>query len=282
MRLRWTAAPVATDVPARVPPGAGLTRRRLLATGGAAGAAAVVGLQPWTPAQAAAASDVPGYLLRSSYLNLSDPLFNVNGLVLKLDAVYDLPPTTNGPDLRGSEDAFSLSFSSPHTLAQGIYTFSNSELGVFDFFVAPVDRVAGGYEVLVNRSVNAPKHAPKPKQTSAGPVPQSAGSQPTATPAGAHKVHGAHVRRISARRLSRAVVAEVVLEPHVTVNKASVWLTRGDRIVSATSLRHIHGHRFAIRLPMSHRPRGGRYGLMIATTDRHGHVAYKRVLITLQ
>jgi hypothetical protein len=285
MRSTATRVAPASDAPAR-----GVTRRRLLATGGVAGAAAIVGFRPWAPDQAAAASDVPNYLLRSSYLSLSSPSFSAAGLPLKLEGVSDLPPAVRGGSLAGSEDAFALAFSSPQDVAQGLYTFSHADLGEFDFFIAPVEQKSGTYEVVVNRSVNAPRHAPKqrpPRDTGSSstadqPANGTAGSGDSSAPGTQSAAkRGPHVRRISARRLAHAVVAEVVLEPDVKVKRASVWLLRGERVVSAATVRQLHGSRFAIRLPMSHRPRGGRYNLIVATTDRHGRDEFKRAKVTL-
>jgi hypothetical protein len=251
----------------------------------------MLGLRVAAPDRASAASDVPDYLLRSSYLSLSTPSFTAAGLPLKLEGVGDLPRDGGRESLVGSEDAFALSFSSPQQVEQGLYTFSHRDLGEFDFFIAPVERGSSTYEVVVNRTVNAPKHYPKPARTTGSgdtTAPADGGSAPADPTAPkmqrpAPRTHGgAHVRRLSARRLAHAVVAEVVLLPNVNVKKASVWLLRGDRIVSATTVHHLHGSRFALRLPMRHRPRGGRYSLIVATTDRHGRDEFKRASITLQ
>ncbi len=138
----------------------GVTRRRLLAGGGVAGAAIVLGINP--RGAFASTPAVPDYLGRSSYMSLSTPKFGSSSLgntnTLTLEAVTDLDPA-----LAGSEDAFSLLFSSDSPLDGGIRTFSHPDLGVFDFFIAPIEG-NGKYEVVVNRSVAAPKHVPRQKQ----------------------------------------------------------------------------------------------------------------------
>jgi hypothetical protein len=268
----------------------GVTRRRLLATGGIAGAAAVVGLRPWAPdaAQAAAApaSDVPAYLRRSTYLGLSTPDFTASraGAVvgLRLLNVQDL---AGDPKLAGSDDAFALEFSASNQAEQGIHTLAHPDLGTFDLFVAPVEN-RGGYEGVVNRSVGVPKRVPEAARPSPQPGTSAAanGAQPPTGPSAhphTHKKHVAHVARVSARRLAGAVICEIALSADSHVKSATIWLYRGDRVVAATTVGHVHGRRIAARLRFRHRPRGGRYALAIATTDRHDAMEYKRRSITL-
>ena len=260
----------------------GITRRRLLATGGIAGAAAVAGVRPWAPgqAQAATTSDTPAYLLRSSYLSLSTKSFgtSLRGQTsdLTLQSVADLPPAASDKSLAGSEDAFALSFSASSPLTPEIHTFSHPDLGVFDLFIAPVER-QGAYEVVVNRSVNAPKHYPPAPRSTDGPV--APPKQEPKPPAGAKKPL---VRRLGARRVGRAVVAEITFNGSASLKSATAWLTRNGIVVAAATVNHVHGHRATVRLQPRKRPRGGRYSLTVATKDRHGHVEYKAARITLQ
>jgi hypothetical protein len=261
-----------------------VTRRRLLATGGAAGAAAILGARSWSPATAAAASpatDTPAYLIRSSYLNLSTPDFatSLNGYpnTLKLEAVSDLGATVGDTSLAASEDAFALEFTAGGPLTSGIQSFSHPDLGVFELFIAPVES-HGGYEVVVNRSVGAPKHVPQGPRKNPGPAaPPKHEPKPVQAPG-----PKPHVRRISARRLARGVVAEIAFNGSVDLKSTTVWLTRGGLVVASASVRHVRGHRVAARLLMKHRPRGGRYDVTVETRDRHGHVEYKLERIVLQ
>jgi hypothetical protein len=259
--------------------------------------AAVIGGRAWSPAsaEAATASDVPAYLLRSSYLDLSTPAFTASMLgnvtELTLDGVWDLEGSAEGKSVAGSEDAFSLAFSSKGQLDPGIHTFSHPDVGIFDFFIAASGN-AGEYEVVVNRSVAAPKHAPKPPRKPAtgdqGAAPAPGQSAGPAAPAphdktgDKHAQRKPHVRRISARRTPRGLVCDLALNSHADVKRATVWLSRGGLVVAVATERNLHGDRLAIKVPMAHRIRGGRYALEVATKDRHGHIDYSRAKIALQ
>lgn len=263
-----------------------MTRRRLLASGGVAGAAAIVGMRPWAPesAQAQASADdysVSAYLLRSSFVALDDHDFRLSGpdgttTTLKLEALSDI----QGKDLAGSDDAFSLLFSTQSPVPQGTYQFSHVVLGECELFTAPVGS-AGYYEVLVNRSVGAPKRPPRPAPTTATPGP-AAGPDPDdpLPPSEAKRAKrikaSLHVKRIAARRLARGVVAELALSPDADVKRVTVWLMRGDRSVTGDSVRHRHGRHVAVKLATKHRLRGGRYTLWVATVDRQGREQFAR------
>ena len=277
MFFRSSAASAASRAQRRAPE-RGVTRRRLLATGGVAGAAAVTGFRPWTAeaAPAAPASDTPAYLLRSSYASLSTQTFRSSYLGrtadLTLTSVRDLP------GLKSSEDAFALEFSPAANapLEPGIHTFAHPDLGVFGMFIASVER-GGGYEVVVNRSVGAPKHAPKPPRANPGPV-----APPKDPPKPAPHARKPRVRRIGARRTARGVVAEVDFNGSVHLKLVTVWLLRSGRVVAASTARNVHGKRKALKLPTHRRPRGGRYELIVGTRDRSGREEYKRRKLVLQ
>jgi hypothetical protein len=249
----------------------------LLAGGGAAGAAMLIGIRPWSATPASAAGGVPDYLGRSSYLTLSTPSFgsSLNGSTsdLTLEAVTDLDAR-----LAGSEDAFSLLFAAGKPVEAGTRSFSHPDLGVFEFFIAPVEG-NGKYEVVVNRSVAAPKHVPKPQPSTAS---RPAASPPAQEKKPGHHTKRPHVRRVSARRLAHRVVCEIALNADTTLKSATVWLSRGGLVVATTTVRHVHGSRVAVNLPLEHRARGGRYEVTVATKDRHGHTEYKRANIVLQ
>jgi hypothetical protein len=253
------------------PPIRGVTRRRLLATGGAAGAAAMVGLRWSADAVAASADGVPDYLIRVTYAVLSSPDFTASSggatAELKLTAVTDLQP-----DLAGSEDAFALRFTSSRPLESGTHTFSHKDLGVFDFLIGPVEN-HGEYEVVVNRSVNAPQHPPRRRRNREKSIER--GSR-----AGAQR-RDAHLRRASVRRTARGLVCDMVVEEGVHVKTATIWLMRGDRVVVALTAKRLRGRRISVRLPTEHRPRGGSYDLMVATTNRRGTVQQKRASVVL-
>jgi hypothetical protein len=253
----------------------GVTRRRLLAGGTAAGAALAFGVMPRS---ASAATDaVPDYLGRSSYLNLQTQRFASsylgNATDLTLEAVRDLDSA-----LAGSEDAFSLLFSASSPIEAGIRTFSHPDLGVFDFYIGPTER-GGKYEVVVNRSVAAPKHVPKRKQSQ--PAQQPTWGQDPKKPVTA-PVHSKHVRRLAARRLAHGVVCDITLAPDTKLKSATVWLTRAGLPVATASVHHVHGKRIAAHMPTRRRLRGGHYLLTVATRDRHGHTEYALQKIVLQ
>jgi hypothetical protein len=228
---------------------------------------------------------VPDYLVRSSYRALSTTAFTATGAggasVMNLVAVEDL---AGDAKLAGSDDAFALELSASRPVEQGIYSFAHPDLGAFDLFMAPAGG-RGTYEVVVNRSVGAPRHPPKPASPAAsGPSAQPSpgpSAQPPAKPP-AHKLPKPRVRRISVRRVRNAVVCDLTLSDPAHVKSATVWLSRDNRVVAGTTLAHLHGRqRVAVRLPFSKRPRGGRYEVVVATTDRHGTIEYERSSLTL-
>lgn len=261
------------------PPKRGVTRRRLLATGGAAGAAAAFGVRFPDAAAAADASDgVPGYLIRSSYSALSTPRFTVGITTMELQAVTDLQDA----DLAGSEDAFSLLFATAMPLETAIQRFSHPDLGEFEFFIAPIER-SGMYEVVVNRSVGAPKHYPRPSRNAATPgagpaAPPKPGAKP---PKGAPRVRRGHVRSVAARRLARGFACGIALEPGSNVKSATVWLVRNGLVVASTHVKRVHGRRIAVSVPTTKRPRGGRYDVTVRTKDHDGHVEYELTRLSL-
>jgi hypothetical protein len=259
-----------------------VTRRSLLATGGLAGAALAAGLRPWAPATAEAAADTPSYLIRSSYQSLSTTSFGTSlrgdTADLTLLSVDDLTAAATDKSLAGSEDAFSLSFSSSAPLTSEIHTFSHPDLGVFDLFIAPVEN-SGKYEVVVNRSVNAPKHYPKPPPT-ATTSPAPAVPKPDAP--GVPKPRKPLIHRVRSRRAGRAVIADVTFEHKPDLKWAVVWLSRGGVVVGSATARHVHAKHVALRIPFQKRLRGGHYELTVGTMDRHRHDEYKKVEITLQ
>lgn len=258
-----------------------MTRRRLLATGGAAGAAAVVGFRPWDPASAGAAtaSDSPAYLRRASYQALSTPDFNTSRLGqsagMKLMSVADLGAADVDAKLVNSDDAFALTFTTDTPFESGTRSFAHPDLGVFELFVAPVEG-QGSYEVIVNRSVGLPKRPPAPAPGHQAPPDGKKPAQPK-------HVHAAQLRSARVRRVGRDVVVHIELNPDAHVKSATLWLTRGGNVVAATSIKHVHGHdRLSVRLPLPKRPSGGRYELIVGTKGRHGPTEYKQLKIALQ
>jgi hypothetical protein len=160
----------------------------------------ILGLRPWEASPALAAA--PGHLRRSAYTGLEGSTFAVAGAApqsVRLLSISDVAGAASQGRLVGSDDAFVLTFaggvSSP--LASGIHALSHPWLGSFDVFVSPVDVPAGDqrYEVLVDRSVGAPKPPPEP----AASKPAAPGSaNPVARPA-RRPLRRRRVRRVSRR-----------------------------------------------------------------------------------
>jgi hypothetical protein len=267
------------------PHGRGVTRRSLLATGGLAGAAFAAGLKPWAPASADAATDTPPYLIRSSYQSLSTNSFGTSlrgdTADLTLLSVNDLTAAATDKSLAGSEDAFSLTFSSSAPLTAEIHTFSHPDLGVFDLFVGPVEN-KGQYEVLVNRSVNAPKHYPKPPPAAATTGPAAPANPAAPPPPGVPKPKKPLLHRLRARRAGNAVIADVTFDHKADLKWAVAWLSRRGVVVGSVTAKHVHAKHASLRIPFRKRLRGGHYELTVGTMDRHRHDEYKKVQITLQ
>ena len=155
----------------------GITRRRLLAAGGAAGAAAVATLNPQLAkaANAVATFGEPAYLRRSSYPVLLGTDFTAvapQRVTFSLASVGDLEAAATVERLRGRDDAFSLVFLGPSGLPAGTRSFSHQFLCAFELFLSPIDRPSGGqaaYEAVIDRSIGvdrkkAPKPGEKPKK----------------------------------------------------------------------------------------------------------------------
>lgn len=139
-----------------------LSRRTFLRNGAAATAAALLGAQPWSAAQAAAAG---AHLRRSSYLGLVGQSFRAGSVELCLRSVADVAGAKQAKSLAGSDNAFVLTFSGPRNapLAAGTYKLRHGRLGTFELFISPVGQPGADrrYEAVVDRSVAAPKSPPK-------------------------------------------------------------------------------------------------------------------------
>jgi hypothetical protein len=239
----------------------------------------MVGLR-WAPRAAAQTTPdgTPAYLLRSSYSNLSTPTFTTSFGTLQLQSVADLTIAATDKSFVNSEDAFALEFSSDSPLASGIQTLSHPDLGVFDLGLNPV---AGAYEAVINRSVNAPKHGPPLPPPAVKPTSHTGAAASPKQPT-AHHARPPHVKRLSARRLGRSAVAEIAFSNGADVKSVVVWLSRNGLVVATGEQGHLHASRLAVRLPTLKRPPGGHYDLTVQTKDRHGRTEFKRVKIALQ
>ena len=261
----------------------GLTRRGLLQAGGLAGAAALVGLRPWAPAGASAAvataDGTPAHLLRSSWIWMKTTKLRVDGSAdVDVTAVTDLPAASADADLAGAEDAFALTFSGA-ALEPGTHTFEHPELGTFDLFVGSGDAAAGTSTVVINRSVGALRHLPKPPQ----PGDARPGTNPH-TGESADQVRRARrkrwLRRMRARRTARGFACTVVLADDLAADHVAVWLTRGKREVGAASARVKNG-RAHVRGRTARRLRAGRYGVTAIAFGRDGEQHGRSERVTL-
>jgi hypothetical protein len=259
-------------------PQPGLTRRRLFAIGGAATAATLMPVDVLTKAAGASSTASPSYLRRSTYTALGTPDFRLSqgalSIPLKLERVSDL----GGDAPSGSEDAFSLQFSASGSrrIEQGISTLKHPEIGEFDLFAVPVDPpgTIQNYEVVVNRSVEAPRRAPQPAGEGRsdpalrGAEPERSGAEPRPL-----------LRRVSARRAPKGVVCKVVLAPGAEVETVAAWLTRGDRVLAARARQNVQRDRLTVRLRPGRRLRGVRYHVVVVATDSDGNMVSRRVRV---
>jgi hypothetical protein len=120
----------------------GLTRRSLLAGGGAAALAFAL------PAAATAVRSTRSHLRRSTYSGLVGQRFAVQGTsaAIALTAVSDLTAHQ-----RGSEDAFALRFHAPAGVRLAdVPTLRHARLGSFALFLTP--GAGQSYTAVVNRT----------------------------------------------------------------------------------------------------------------------------------
>jgi hypothetical protein len=250
-----------------------LTRRSLLRSGAAAGAAMFVGLRPWATAHAAGA---PGHLLRSSYEGLVGHRFTVGSGELRLLSISDVAGAAVDGSLAGSEDAFVLPFSGPlePALECGVHTVTHPGLGTFELFLAPVDRPDSErrYEALVDRSVGAP-NTPRnrPAYAPAAAVP-AAGT--VATPVALKRP----VRRIALRRTRRGARADVVLSTTAGTDRVHGRLTRRGKTI-ALGAQDVSGQRAALKFSGMPGLPAGSYGVHLVLVDAEGRsvVRHRRV-----
>jgi hypothetical protein len=139
---------------------ASLTRRRLLAAGGAAALAATLGeLRGVAPVLSEVT--IPAYLRRSSYLALVGERFELiaaggRGVLARLVAVVDLGVGARVRPLGGAEEAFALLFhsSSRPRLEQDVVSLRHPALGRFQLLVSPASTGRRGqdYSAVINRA----------------------------------------------------------------------------------------------------------------------------------
>ena len=136
----------------------------------------------------------------------------------------------------------------------------------------------GTYEVVVNRSVNAARHVPRPPRSTTGPAgPPKPGEKPPGLP----HVRPPDVTRVTTRRLARGFACGITLEPDADVKSVVIWVEHKGLVVASTEVRHVHGHKVNARIATRHRPKGGHYTVTVRTKDRHGRVEYNVAKLAL-
>ena len=266
----------------------GLTRRSLLCVGATASAAVALGVRPWT----AAAAGGTGHLSRSAYTGLEGTTFTVETgarpVMLKLESVSDVAGAASKRTLVGSDDAFALKFSGPMSapLDSGIHTLHHPSLGSFELFSSPVDAPEDDrhYEIVVDRSVGAPRaqdaprapEAPKVEVREPEPEPE-AEAEPKPEP----KPEAALLRRASLKRAGRWARCEVVLARSVDAERVRGRLVRKGKVV-ASAARAVTDQRAVLRFESAEKLAAGTYTLILAAFDADGKKTSQRVRLTLR
>ena len=256
-----------------------LTRRRALQAGGAGAAAAFLLVNPWASKAIAAAegtTEVSDYLLRSAWLGVTNPQFAVGNGTLTLERVADLPAAANVTALRGSEDAFTLTFSGAK-LEQGIHEIRHSELGSFYVYVGEVGAPGDErLEVVVNRLERGRRRAPTPPSATQRPT-GAHGSKPAEPDDGDKPA----IRAISLKRGKRGARCVAKLDADANVRELTAWLRRGDRVVAATT-RKVKRSRIEFNLKTAKRLRKGGYEVVLMATNSNGEQSYRAKRVTLR
>lgn len=265
----------------------GLTRRSLLCVGATAGAAAALGVRPWTASAAG-----PGYLARSAYTGLEGTSFTVETgakpVVLRLESVSDVAGAASRRALVGSDEAFSLKFSGPLSapLDSGIHTIHHPSIGSFELFSSPVDAPEGdrNYEVVVDRSIGAAE-APKAPKPPERPEPQAEAPEPEPEakrePESEPKPEAALLKRASLRRAGRWARCEVVLARSVDAERVRGRLVRKGKVV-ASAARAVTDRRAVLRFESAEKLAAGIYTLGVTAFDADGKKTSQRVRLTLR
>lgn len=261
-------------------PGHVLTRRRLLQSGGAAAAVALIDLHPVTAALAAnanTASNPPAYLRRSSYTSLPSKGFTISAdgvqQTLELLSVSDL----DRAGLQGADNAFMLQFSGPGTekIEQGTHVLSHPTLGSFELFSTPVNQPQSTqtYAVVVDRSVligspgapTPPAAAASTISTTASPAAGSASSARKPAPVASESVF----RDVSVSRAAHGVTIEVAFSPDAHVDQVHAWLHGKDHSLGVAK-HQVKGSSAHFEVHSAHHLADGEYELKLIAIDNHG------------
>jgi Domain of unknown function (DUF6916) len=240
-----------------------LTRRGLLASGGAAGAAAFAALNPNVASAITAIGDDPAYLRRSGYARLVGQDFAAGSwgrtVTLTLAEVADVPGRS------GRDDAFALLFAGAPGIEGGIQPLSHPSLGSFRLMISPVDPTGRSqdYEAVVDRSRGLNRRA----------APRAPHGHPAQAPEHRPPELVSHAQLRQGRN---GVRAELVLGEHLHPRHAHASLVRDGKPVAISGTRAVHDHRVVLQL--SHgRLRRGRYDLAVVAGEHA-----ERVRVTLR
>lgn len=215
-----------------------VTRRDAFRAGGAATVALLGAAATARAGSAPAAADPLAHLRRSSYEQLAAPggfALDGDGGTLRLTEIADLLGAQERAGLRGSDDAFALSFAGgagEAPVAQGTRRISHPELGSFDLFLAPTAAGQPQYAAIVDRSVTPPRRPPAAHP----PAVHRPGGAEAATPAGASTGDDAASRQRA--EAARAAAANVTTFADAGAPQLlDATLTRGGRAAAVVALR---------------------------------------------
>lgn len=286
-----------TDQPRTAPSPGRLSRRRLVATGGAGAAALWLGPGLQLLDGIAQAAPLQPQLRRSSWLQITDAAFSATAdgrtSALRLIEVGDLPVAALLPDLRDHEGAFALRFTGPAGLPQGQVQLRHRELGTFELFLGPVDRDAGTqtYEAIVDRTVRVagvneegvpgPVTVPEARGEQPAPVAAPAASaSPGVAPSAKAKAQAGQqaakpsLRRVALRRGSthRTIVAELALADASAAASVHALLFAHGKLVARTAVDVGAPQRIRMRFLGRRGLAHGRYELHLTVVARNGRV----------
>ncbi|HKP91443.1 MAG TPA: hypothetical protein VJT75_15870 [Thermoleophilaceae bacterium] len=240
-----------------------LTRRGLIASGGAAGAAALAALNPGVSSAVVAIGQDPAYLRRSGYARLVGQDFTAGGW--GTTARLTLAEIADIGGMSGRDDAFALRFASQADLESGTHALYHPSLGSFNLLVSPVNAAGASqeYEAIVDRSHGLTRRA-APKPPSKQPPSRPTGHHPRKLVAHAQLREGRHGLR-----------CEIVFADGAHVRRAHATLMRDGKPVAASGSHKVHDHRVVLKLPTERRLRRGRYELVVLSGDRAQSLAVK-------
>jgi hypothetical protein len=277
------------------------TRRQVLQTGAAGGAALWLVAGPSiAQAVASAGSTQAGpqwQLRRSTFAALTGAEFSVrDGGTLRLRSVADLDHAA-ARGLTGSEDAFTVVFAGDAAapLEQGIHVLSRSGLEPAPLFLVPVGArgTAQLYEAVVDRSVRLasvdppqpPKEPAPPAEAPASAVVPTAGAvTSTAGAATAPKPDPRYgfLKTAAVRRGRPGLRTQLRFAKKPRLRSVSVRVTR-DGVTYARGSATVRGRRSAlVGLRRLRRLPRGRYELVVAATDRRGIRTVVRRAVTIR